>query len=116
MAWNTMLLSSPTGELRICGDYKVAVNKVSKLEQYPITSLEDLMTKLSGGGRCTTNWICHMRMLKLSWSRRVGSLLRLLEWTLPVYTVTIWCIKCTGNVSAHYGHHVPEGCLRWGIL
>ena len=49
MAWNPMLLSSPTGELRICGDYKVAVNKVSKLEQYPITSLEDLMTKLSGG-------------------------------------------------------------------
>ena len=38
-----------SGEVRLCGDYKMTINKRSKLEQYPIPSLEDLTTKLSNG-------------------------------------------------------------------
>ena len=39
----------PDGSVRICRDYKVTVNKVSQLDNYPIPSLEDLYAKLSGG-------------------------------------------------------------------
>lgn len=39
----------PDSTARICGDYKLTVNQVSKLEQYPIPKLEDLFEKLSGG-------------------------------------------------------------------
>ena len=39
----------PDNSVRICGDYKLTVNQVSKLEQYPIPKLEDLFEKLSGG-------------------------------------------------------------------
>ncbi|XP_043916150.1 LOW QUALITY PROTEIN: uncharacterized protein K02A2.6-like [Protopterus annectens] len=39
----------PDDTVRICGDYKLTVNQVSKLEQYPIPKLEDLFEKLSGG-------------------------------------------------------------------
>uniref|UniRef100_A0AAV2IUS0 ribonuclease H n=1 Tax=Knipowitschia caucasica TaxID=637954 RepID=A0AAV2IUS0_KNICA len=39
----------PDGGARICGDYKLTVNPVSKLEQYPIPRLEDLFEKLTGG-------------------------------------------------------------------
>ena len=39
----------PDGSVRICEDYKVTVNKVSQLDNYPIPSLEDLYEKLSGG-------------------------------------------------------------------
>ncbi len=39
----------PDSSVRICGDFKLTVNRVSKLEQYPIPTLEDLCTKLSGG-------------------------------------------------------------------
>ena len=39
--------------VRICGDYKVTVNAVSKLDNYPIPKAEDLFTTLSGGGRLT---------------------------------------------------------------
>ena len=37
------------GSVRICGDYKLTVNRVSLLDNYPIPSLEDLYSKLSGG-------------------------------------------------------------------
>ncbi|XP_060771407.1 uncharacterized protein K02A2.6-like [Neoarius graeffei] len=47
----------PDSSVRICGDYKLTVNLVSKLEQYPIPKLEDLFEKhfsmvdgRSGGG------------------------------------------------------------------
>ena len=36
------------GTVRVCGDYKLTVNKVSKLDGYPIPKLDDLYTKLVG--------------------------------------------------------------------
>ncbi|XP_048578377.1 uncharacterized protein K02A2.6-like [Nematostella vectensis] len=39
----------PNGEIRLCGDYKVTVNKVSKVEQYPIPTLEELTAQIAGG-------------------------------------------------------------------
>ena len=35
--------------IRICCDYKVTVNQVSKFDRYPIPKIEDLFAKLSGG-------------------------------------------------------------------
>lgn len=35
--------------MRICGDYKLTVNKASHLEQYPLPRMEDLFAKLAGG-------------------------------------------------------------------
>lgn len=37
------------GGVRICGDYKVPVNWVSSVAQYPIPRVEDWFAKLSGG-------------------------------------------------------------------
>ena len=39
--------------LRICGDYKVTVNRVSKLDNYPIPKTEDLLATLAGGEKFT---------------------------------------------------------------
>ena len=39
----------PDGSVRICGDYKLTVNKAVKLDTYPIPKLEDLFSALSGG-------------------------------------------------------------------
>jgi ribosome-interacting GTPase 1 len=39
--------------IRICGDYKVTVNQVAKLDNYPIPKAEDLFTTLSGGEKFT---------------------------------------------------------------
>ena len=37
------------GTIRICGDFKVTLNQVSKLDNYPIPKTEDLLTQLGGG-------------------------------------------------------------------
>ena len=37
------------GSVRICGDFKVTLNSVSKLDRHPIPRIEDLFATLSGG-------------------------------------------------------------------
>ena len=49
----TVPIVKPNGDLRICGDYSVTINKFSVMEQYPIPSLEELLSKLPGGTRFT---------------------------------------------------------------
>ena len=47
------------GTVRVCGDYKLTVNKVSKLDGYPIPNLDDLYTKLVGGQTFTELDLSH---------------------------------------------------------
>ena len=35
--------------VHICGDFKLTVNQVSKLDRYPIPKIEDLFSQLAGG-------------------------------------------------------------------
>ena len=37
------------GECRICGDYKTTINRVSRLDNYPIPKTEDLLAMIGGG-------------------------------------------------------------------
>lgn len=46
-------LLKPDGNCRLCGDYKLTINRVSTLEQYPIPKVEDLMAVLAGGKQFT---------------------------------------------------------------
>lgn len=39
----------PTGKLRLCGDYKVTVNKVINLDTYPLPLVDEIFASLSGG-------------------------------------------------------------------
>lgn len=42
------------GSIRICGDYKLTVNRAAKLDSYPIPRVEDLFARLAGGQSFTT--------------------------------------------------------------
>ena len=37
------------GSVRICGDYKVTINKIARIYKYPIPRIDDLFASLSGG-------------------------------------------------------------------
>jgi hypothetical protein len=39
----------PNGSIRLCGDYKVTLNKYADNEQYPMPKIEELLSKLGGG-------------------------------------------------------------------
>ena len=39
------------GSVRICGDYKVTVNRTAQLDKYPLPRIEDLFASLAGGQR-----------------------------------------------------------------
>ena len=41
------------GTIRICGDFKVTLDEVSKLDNYPISKTEDLLAQLGGGVQFT---------------------------------------------------------------
>ena len=49
--WSAPIVTvvKPDKSIRICGDYKVTVNSVSKLDNYPIPKTDDLLADLGGG-------------------------------------------------------------------
>jgi hypothetical protein len=82
------------GSIRICGDYSVTVNAVSKLDSYPLPRVEDLFAAMSGGVLFT----------KLDLSHAYQQLL--LENESKKYT-TINTSKASLNdyLSAFHRHH-----------
>ena len=42
------------GKVRICGDYRLTVNQVSKCDTYPIPRIADLFARIAGGQKFTT--------------------------------------------------------------
>lgn len=48
-----MPVPKPDGTIRICGDYKVTINPLLKVDQYPVSKAEDLFISLAGGKQLT---------------------------------------------------------------
>ena len=46
-------IRKPDESIRICGDYKTTINPVSKLDNYPIPKVGDLLASLGGGEKFT---------------------------------------------------------------
>ena len=51
-----VVLKPDKTSVRICGDFKLTVNRVSKLDRYPIPRIEDLLP-LSQEGKHSPSWV-----------------------------------------------------------
>ena len=49
----------PDGSVRICGDYKITINPVLEVHQYPVSKQEDLFATLTGGQKFTKLDLSH---------------------------------------------------------
>ena len=49
--WATPLVVVPkaNGKIRVCGDYKVTVNRCVETKVYPLPNIEDIFARLAGG-------------------------------------------------------------------
>ena len=47
------------GSVRVCGDFKLTVNQVARLDKYPLPRVEDLFASLAGGKAFTTLDLAH---------------------------------------------------------
>ena len=47
------VVKSDGNSVRICGDFKVTINRVARVEKYPLPRVDDLYAKLSGGQKFT---------------------------------------------------------------
>ena len=56
------------GSIRLCGDYKITVNKTAKLDSYPLPRIDDLFSSLQVV-KNSPNWIWHMRICKYPWKK-----------------------------------------------
>ena len=43
-----VVVTKGDGSLRLCGDYRLTVNQVAKVHQYPLPRVEELLVKLTG--------------------------------------------------------------------
>ena len=43
-----VVVPKPGGKIRLCGDYRLTINKAAKVEQYPLPRVEELLSKLAG--------------------------------------------------------------------
>ena len=105
----------PNGTVRLCGDYKLTVNKAARLDTYPIPTLDDLFSGLSGGSMFS----------KLDMSQAYAQLC--LDEESKKYTVInthrglfkynrlkFWNLLRTRNFSTSYGEFTKR--YSWGIL
>ena len=103
------VLKRDKSSIRICGDFSVTVNPVSKLERYPIPKPEDLFAKLANGKRFSTLDLSHAyQQVPLEVESRkyvvVNTHRGLFQYTRLPFGIS----SATGDISTRNGEPAPR--------
>ena len=94
--------------VRLCGDYKVTVNKELDIDQYPLPRPEDLMT---GGKKFSKLDLsaAYQQMALDEESRKFVTINTInTHRVVPLHAATIWNSICPSPLPESHGHH-PAG-------
>ena len=94
------VLKSDKSSIRICGDFRVTVNKAVKLDSYPIHRVEDLFAKLSGGKRFTKLDLSQAcQQLELDEESKEYVVINTPRGFFSVQSLAFWYISCSRYFS-----------------
>ena len=125
MEWSNLLLTRTglapivpvvkrDGAIRICGDFKVTVNKVAKRDMYPLPKVEDLLSTLAGGKSFSKLYLSHAyQQLHLSEESKPLVTIQHFQGSLSIHSITIWRLCSTIHFPAHNGEFAernPQCC------
>ncbi len=90
-----------------CGDYKVTVNSVLDIEQYPLPRPEEIFAKLANGKKFTDLDLSHAynQLLLESESRKLVTI-NTLHGLLSLHKTSLWDRLGTSTVSMGYGYDI----------
>ena len=101
------------GTVRVCGDYKLTANKVSKTEMYP---LEELFVSLSGGQMFSKLDLSHA-YLQVPLEKESQSYLVInTHKGLYAYKRLPFGVVCSGDFSTYYGWYFAGSSRSMHIL
>ena len=101
------------GGIRICGDYKLTVNGVAKLDTYPLPRIEDLFSSLSGGKYFSK---LDLAQAYLQLPLDEASRKYVTERTIPIHQTSIWSGLCTINIPEDHGQPIARHCKSLRIF
>ena len=85
--------------VRICGDFRVTVNPVSKLDRYPIPKTTDLFTKLSKEKFFSKLDLSHAyQQLPLDEESKRYVVINTHKGLFLLYETSLWDLFCTCNI------------------
>ena len=99
-----------------CGNYKLTLNQVVKLDRYPISRIEDLNAQL-GNGTYNTKLDIHHAYEQIPYTLTIGNM-----WpsthSMVIYaqTSTLWDFHCPWNIPACDGHSWERHSQYHGVL
>ena len=102
--------------VRLCGDFKLTVNQVAKLDRYPIPRIEDLYAQLGNGTSYTKLDMRHAyEQIELHPESRKYVTINTPRGTIYLQTPSLRSILSTGHLSANEGLFTQGHQKHYGV-
>ena len=99
----TVAVPNKDGRVRLCGDYKVTVNPVLSVDQYPLPRSTDLFATLTRGKYLSTLDLSHAKLSLTTIPRHTSRSIPI--EVLSIYQITFWSGLGTSLVSEIYEYY-----------